>query len=321
MITVRDFDAFERIAEYVEHVPFDVTPQRLYNADMLYASVKLPDGTTTNYDAAVYQHFIKTGKHACDEQELLARALHDYGIERALQLYLERYDKRKVVGVMGGHSLQRTDEMYRTIALVSKELTERHSLMVSGGGPGAMEATHFGAWMAGREMDEFETALQMLHRAPSFNDSEWLSTAFAVMKRFPQNVYRSLGIPTYLYGHEPSTPFATDIAKYFDNSVREDTIITIAFGGIIFTPGSAGTMQEIFQEAVQNHYLTFGVSSPMIFLGRAFWDEQMPVYPFLEQLVETGKYKNLKLFLTDEPYEAVQELLSFRNETEPIHLD
>gem|GEM_PF-4475528 len=62
MITVRDFDAFERIAEYVEHVPFDVTPQRLYNADMLYASVKLPDGTTTNYDAAVYQHFIKTGK-------------------------------------------------------------------------------------------------------------------------------------------------------------------------------------------------------------------------------------------------------------------
>ena len=66
-----------------------------------------------------------------------------------------------------------------------------------------------------------------------------------------QTKYVSLGIPTWLYGHEPSTPFATHIAKYFVNSVREDTILTVAYGGIIFTPGSAGTLQEIFQEAVQ----------------------------------------------------------------------
>ena len=140
-----------------------------------------------------------------------------------------------------------------------------------------------------------------------------MRSAFRVMRRFPQFVFRSLGLPTWLYGHEPSTPFATDIAKFFDNSIREDSILTIAFGGIVFTPGSAGTMQEVFQEAVQNHYLSFGLASPMIFFGRRFWDEEMPVYPFLEDLVEKGKYKNLNLVLVDTGHDAVQELLSFRN--------
>jgi len=244
---------------------------------------------------------------------MLARALHDYAMDRELQRYLEAWDKQRVVGVMGGHQLLRTDKMYREIAFLSKELTERHSLMVTGGGPGAMEATHFGAWMAGKPNQDLEKALETLAQAPSFKDAGWLETSFEVMQSYPQNEFRSLGIPTWLYGHEPSTPFATDIAKYFDNSIREDTILTIAFGGVIFTPGSAGTMQEVFQEAVQNHYLSFGFSSPMIFLGRKFWDEEMPVYPFLEQMMKEGRYKNLQLTLTDSFHEAVQDLLKFRN--------
>ena len=133
-----------------------------------------------------------------------------------------------------------------------------------------------------------------------------------MIRRFPQERYRSLGLPTWLYGHEPSTPFATDIAKWFDNSIREDSILTIAFGGIVFTPGSAGTMQEVFQEAVQNHYLSFGLSSPMIFFGKHFWNEEMPVYPFIQDLVRKGKYKNLLLTLTDSSEEAVAQLLEFR---------
>jgi predicted Rossmann-fold nucleotide-binding protein len=132
------------------------------------------------------------------------------------------------------------------------------------------------------------------------------------MKRYPQHRYESLGIPTWLYGHEPSTPFATHIAKFFENSLREDSILTLAFGGIIYTPGSAGTMQEIFQDAVQNHYLSFGFSSPMIFLGKHFWTEEMPVYPLLQELIETGKYKNLLLTLTDEADEIVDCLERFR---------
>ena len=132
------------------------------------------------------------------------------------------------------------------------------------------------------------------------------------MDSFPDPRYVSLGVPTWLYGHEPATPFATHIAKYFDNSTREDTILTMSKGGVIFSPGSAGTMQEIFQDAVQNHYLSFGYASPMIFLGKDFWTEEMPVYRLMQYLIDKGKYNNLKLSLTDSINETVRIISRFR---------
>jgi len=299
MISVSDFHAFEHITEYLAGVPYDTTPRALYTPETLYNG---------GHDAAVYAHFLATGKHSCSEEEMLARALHDYGMDRALKAFLDRHDPMRMVGVMGGHGLPRTDTMFREIVRLSKRLTEQGALMVTGGGPGAMEATHLGAWLAGQRDAAVDEALATMAAAPSFGTDEWLDTAFSVRRRYPQHRYHSLGIPTWLYGHEPTTPFATDIAKYFDNSIREDTILTIAYGGIIFTPGSAGTMQEIFQEAVQNHYLTFGISSPMVFLGRQFWTDDIPVFPFLEKLVSDGKYKNLRLTLTDSATEAIEAL-------------
>ena len=186
--------------------------------------------------------------------------------------------------------------------------------MVSGGGPGAMEATHFGAWMAGRTEKEFDKALKMLQVADTFRDKGWLSSAFRVMERFPQKQYKSLGIPTWLYGHEPSSPFATHIAKYFDCSIREDTILTIAVGGIIFTPGSAGTVQEIFQEAAQDHYKTCEVSSPMAFMGVDFFTKEIPVYPFLVDMMARGKYHDLLLSISDDPEAVIQQILAFKKE-------
>ena len=145
-----------------------------------------------------------------------------------------------------------------------------------------MEATHLGAWLAGQQDEAVDEALSIMAPAPSFRDDGWLATAFAVAERYPHPKYDSLGIPTWLYGHEPTAVFATHIAKFFENSIREDSILTLAYGGIIYTPGSAGTVQEVFQEAVQNHYLSFGFSSPMVFLGKDFWCNDMPVYPLLE---------------------------------------
>ena len=157
--------------------------------------------------------------------------------------------------------------------------------------------------------EELQKALSILSVAPLYADELWLSSAFEVRKRFPNLGYESLGVPTWLYGHEPSTPLATHIAKYFENSIREDGILSISKGGIIYTPGSAGTLQEVFQEAVQNHYLTFGYASPMIFMGKQFWTEEVPVWPLIMDLVEKGRYKNLILCLTDEPDEAERVLL------------
>ena len=51
----------------------------------------------------------------------------------------------------------------------------------------------------------------------------------------------------------------------------------------------------------------------MIFLGTDFWTKEMPVYPFLEKLVDMGKYKNLQLTLTDDFDVIVAKLDEFRN--------
>jgi predicted Rossmann-fold nucleotide-binding protein len=317
MITASKLKELEGITEYFRSVPYDVTRESLYSAHELYAGFDRNDQTTfdTCFDTRVYKHFIAGGKRADLAVESLARTLHDHGIHLAMDEFFKTYDSHQCVGIMGGHAQLRTATSFRQVAVISKRLTELGFYMLSGGGPGAMEATHLGAWMAGRTEAELDDALSILSVAPSFQDEGWLATAMQVIERYPQEKgYVSLGVPTWLYGHEPTTPFATHIAKFFENSIREDSILTLAYGGIIYTPGSAGTMQEVFQDAVQNHYLSFGFSSPMIFVGRKFWTEEMPVYPFLQSMMDTGKYKNLLLTLTDTPDEILAALTRFRDQ-------
>ena len=282
----------------------------LYTPEELYEGYSPAEKNSYErcFDGRVYRHFLKKGKFTSDAKETLARSLHDHSISDCLHDLLSNFEVHRLVGIMGGHSLSRTDQAYRQTVYLCKRLTEEGFLMISGGGPGAMEATHLGAWMAGRNEIELEDALHILSTAPKFTDEGWLETAWRIRDRFPQKDFQSLGIPTWLYGHEPSTPLATHIAKYFDNSIREDGILTIAKGGIIYTPGSAGTLQEIFQEAVQNHYLTFGYASPMIFLGTEFWTKDVPIWPLIMDLTDRGIYKNLILCLSDK-VEDVERVL------------
>lgn len=305
MLEPFDKDQIGGTALYLDLVPYEIGRRTLYTADDLYG----PD----HYDQRVYDCYLHKGKHANTAKELMARSIHDYCIRKALEDFMDGRDEIKCVGVMGGHGLLRTDAQFHQIVRISKRLTEQGYLMITGGGPGAMEATHLGAWMAGRGDDDVETALAMLAATPGFKDEKWVETAMAVRERFPQTGdYESLGVPTWLYGHEPATPFATHIAKFFDNSIREDFILTAAYGGIIFTPGSAGTLQEVFQEAVQNHYLSYGFSSPMIFLGTRFWAHDVPIYPLLEQLMASGTYKNLLLTITDNDDEVIECIRNFK---------
>ena len=157
-----------------------------------------------------------------------------------------------------------------------------------------------------------DNALMLLSQAPSYKDEDWLSSAFALMDKLPRvSECCSVGIPTWFYGHEPATPFATHITKYFDNSIREDVLLAIAKGGVIYSPGSAGTMQEIFQDAAQNHYRTFGYESPMVFLDSEYWCEKFPIYPLLQGLQQSGGYKNLLLSLADSPADAERAIMKF----------
>jgi len=314
MIKDLDTEKLENIGQYLQEVPFEVSRSALYSPMELYAGYDpgQKDSRSRCYDSLVYAHYLANGKHAGSTLEAFARSLHDHKVMMALDRFLSGRDPRLNIGIMGGHALLRTDRMYRQIVLLSKRLTELGFMMLSGGGPGAMEATHLGAWMAGRSGEEVDDALGILGVAPSFKDGDWLASAFRVIGKYPQERYVSLAIPTWLYGHEPSAAFATHIAKLFENSIREDGLLKLAYGGIVYSPGSAGTLQEIFQDAAQNHYVSFGLSSPMVFLGKEFWTREMPIYPLLEGMMERGRYKNLLLSIYDETEDIVKELVSFR---------
>ncbi len=304
-------------------VPFKIYLNRLYDKDSLYDGFdwKHPETYNQCTDYRIYQHFMETGKaEPWSIQETLARRLHDHAVTDALHGFLKAYgEPNKVVAMMGGHNMQRDAPDYLEVALIAKALTEAGYFMISGGGPGAMEATHLGAWFAERELDELQKAVDMLAMAPSYKDQLWLSKAFEVMERFPKMTDKdSLGIPTWLYGHEPPTPFASLIAKYFANSVREEGLLALAKGGVIFAPGSAGTIQEIFQDACQNHYLSFGMASPMVFFNSNYWRSVRPVYPLLEQMVADGKYQNLLLSISDDGKEVVEHIKQFKPRTSTL---
>ena len=294
-------------------VPFNMFPAQLYSSADLYGGYEAgnPDSYNACLDSRVYRHYIKMGKEAGSIKETLARRLHDHSITDALYGFLDSYENTRVVAIMGGHSLLRNDAMFTTVARLSKRLTESGYLMISGGGPGAMEATHVGAWFADQDEKVMLSAIELLSQAPSYKDIRWLDAAFEVQSHFPGSDFESVGIPTWLYGHEPPTPFATRIAKYFANSVREDGLLAIAKGGVIFSPGSAGTIQEIFQDATQNHYLSFGIASPMVFLDSHYWNVERPVYPLLKSMDDEGKYRNMILSCHDLEEDVVDEIQRF----------
>ena len=301
-------------------LPFNPYTPELYSAETLFDgfSAEDPCSYCQTTDARVYQHWMETGRsNPTTVIDALARRLHDMAMTDAIGDFLSSHASHgKIVGMMGGHSMKRSDDAYLMAARISRELTRRGYLMVSGGGPGAMEATHVGAWFVQRSDAELRAAVDQLSAAPSYKDKRWLACAFEVREKYPLgpgNDYVSLGIPTWLYGHEPPTPFATHIAKYFANSVREDGLVTIAISGLIFAPGSAGTIQEIFQDATQNHYATTGVASPMVFLNSEYWTKEKPIYPMIKELAKGYDYENLIAIFDD-----VDSVVNYIENNQPI---
>jgi len=297
---------FPRIGD----LPFDPYRSKLYTPDELFAGFDPEDPCTycDTPDAQIYRHWVETGRQFPGSVlEALARRLHDHAMTDAMETLLEGIDA-PVVAVMGGHSMERDHPRFAAVARMSRTLAERGFFLVSGGGPGAMEATHVGAHFAHRDDDELADALRILSAAPSYKDEEWLAAAYRAREAHPldERCGKSLGIPTFLYGHEPPNLFATHVAKYFANSVREDGLISVASHGIVYAPGSAGTIQEIFQDAAQNHYGTVeDMASPMVFLDTAYWTQEKPIYPVLEKLAADHVYGGL-MHLTDDVDDAVR---------------
>jgi predicted Rossmann-fold nucleotide-binding protein len=136
--------------------------------------------------------------------------------------------------------------------------------------------------------------------------SAWARAALAVVGMNPGGT-PSLGIPTWFYGHEPPNMFATHIAKYFANAVREAILLEKADGGVVFLPGAAGTVQEVFQDACENYYATPEAVNPMVLVGKRYWTEGLPAWSLLESLA-AGRGMASRVHLVDSVEEAVAVL-------------
>ena len=156
---------------------------------------------------------------------------------------------------MGGSSTLAADPNYRRVVHLTAALTRRGYLVVGGGGLGIMEAANLGAYLADRSDAERDDAVDALAAARPWTEDPagYMRVADEIRERFAPGS-ESLAIPTWVTAGEPISQFASHIAKYFSNSIREDGLLAVATAGIVFAPGGAGTMQEIFQDAAQNAY-------------------------------------------------------------------
>jgi hypothetical protein len=99
---------------------------------------------------------------------------------------------------------------------------------------------------------------------------DWLQSALEVRSYAPPILPLSVAIPTWLYGAEPTMPFASHYAKYFQNSLREEALVNNSRAGIVYGQGGGGTMREVFQDVERNYYAGSAKEfTPMIFLTKA----------------------------------------------------
>lgn len=275
----------------IQNLVYNPYRSSLYTWQELYQETDSKKST----DLEIYEHF-STHKYSPSMMEALCQRIHDNSIDDALRDYIKPDSngnyKVKSIGIMGGHSTLRTDHFFLEVAKSAQTLTQNGYLIISGGGPGTMEAANLGAYMAKYDQEDLINAVNILMEAPHYTDDQFHARAVEVLHKYP-NATESLAIPTWFYGHEPSNLFASHIAKYFSNSIREDTLLAICIHGILFAPGSAGTTQEIFMDAAQNHYTTFDYISPMIFLGKERYTEETNLFETIKQLSKEKKYGKL----------------------------
>lgn len=291
-------------------LPFNAYRSSLYSVAELMEGYErgCRESLSETVDGKIYDYFQKfrSSHEPVPIIPALSFRIHDHAIDNAVHalLYPKDSEPLKVVAVMGGHKMARDDDAFLKVSQIAFRLSQAGYFVASGGGPGAMEATNLGAYFSAVSESTLESVVNSLADQPLYQNEHYIEKAYEVIDLYPKGE-QSLAIPTWFYGHEPTNLFASHVAKYFANSLREDGMLALAQYGVIYAPGSAGTIQEVFMDAAQNRYKSYGVISPMVFLGTRHWTNTKPVYPLLKSLAEGREYEKF-VTITDEPDEVLQ---------------
>ena len=114
-------------------LPFNPYQPVLYNAKSLFDGFDSNDPCSycKTLDARVYQYWRETGRaNPATISTALARRLHDMAMTDAIGDFVKSFAApQKIVGMMGGHSMKRSDAAYLKAATISRDLTRRGYLI------------------------------------------------------------------------------------------------------------------------------------------------------------------------------------------------
>ena len=116
----------------------------------------------------------------------------------------------------------------------------------------------------------------MLARVPSFRPSidAWVAGALEVVGR--ARGHRVARDPDLALRPRAAGGVRDRDRQVLPQRVREAILLEVCDAGIVFLPGAAGTVQEVFQDACENYYADEASVASMVLVGVRYWTRDAP---------------------------------------------